>query len=1054
MLNQDDRKKPGDRFLDSAVERVNGKALGDISLLSESDLRQLMVKLETVAQTEGYREEPKHQRIPSTIQAEIDAKLSEADFQILFDRLLLGYGFDVTEYGATGNGSTDDKTAISSAATAAAGRTLLFPAGTYRVASNISLDEDVVFCKGASLSIDSGITVTFTGTVTAGIYQIFGGDGDVSLAAGSCEYVLPQWWGAVGDDSTECHDAIEAAIAAAQNIGMVFIPSGIYRFANPIDNFTHRGIAAHTSHIVIQGAGMADTVLKYTGTSDYGIKLWNPAMDTDATSKVVNYVTIKDLLITCPNVTAGYGGVEFIGATKCALERVMFDDMGSGAGTAIQLRRKDYIYTEDSFTEDANLDFGTSGGGTNEAYAFAFDTVSSGGGQPRYVTIIMGKTGSPAGTITASFYTDSAGPDSLLGTASETITATDLSADAGGAAVTFSLPPDGDRDISASTKYWVVLETSGYTYSDGVTEIRLRVESGAGAADYFADYDAAWAVAGDHGVDSVITLRKEGAWFNKLRYVSNRSTNDPAIALSILDNSQVYMSHCAWEADTLVYTDGSAIISSISSVFDGTGDDKAINITGDDDSAGGIKTSWFGCYFEGSDAAQPMYFKSGFYHVFVGCDINGWMTWDPGTRMSFFDCKGPIFGTDDPAMPPDNRHRHRIYTPDTQIYSATATASDAASITGTAWFLDDSGDRVQLWLGPGVNRGFTYIPRGVYRVSVVARADSPNADDLKLAIWQDDTGGTQLDLQLHTTTTTYKTYEAYVVWRTANVVDRMLFRVESDNNASDIYVSHIIWEYMGPDTPTGYNLSAVNSTPTDIDGGRDSRIEFIGMQSGLELSVLAALSAWHEGSGDDQKGAWSLKANDGDDNFVPSKGISGDSAGDITIDGDLTIAGDDLKMATSTNAFILVADGTEFSPVPMSGDLSITNAGDTTVASMVACGFFTNNVAAAENSYAYVIGNVKGFTLPYAGSVVAISIWSNDARTAGELAATVHINGAGIGLVATLDAVNTIKDYTAQAAGIDTFSPGDVLKVHLDGDGSWAPTTADVSVLVFLKVSD
>lgn len=54
-------------------------------------------------------------------------------------------------------------------------------------------------------------------------------------------------------------------------------------------------------------------------------------------------------------------------------------------------------------------------------------------------------------------------------------------------------------------------------------------------------------------------------------------------------------------------------------------------------------------------------------------------------------------------------------------------------------------------------------------------------------------------------------------------------------------------------------------------------------------------------------------------------------AGDTVIDGDLTISGDDLFMATNTSGFLLVADGTNFNPVAMSGHATIDGTGAVTI---------------------------------------------------------------------------------------------------------------------------
>jgi hypothetical protein len=68
---------------------------------------------------------------------------------------------------------------------------------------------------------------------------------------------------------------------------------------------------------------------------------------------------------------------------------------------------------------------------------------------------------------------------------------------------------------------------------------------------------------------------------------------------------------------------------------------------------------------------------------------------------------------------------------------------------------------------------------------------------------------------------------------------------------------------------------------------------------------------------------------DGDLNYNPSTGTL--SVPIVSLSGDLTVGGDDITMGTNTDTAILVADGTNFNPVVPSGDVSITNAGETTV---------------------------------------------------------------------------------------------------------------------------
>lgn len=59
------------------------------------------------------------------------------------------------------------------------------------------------------------------------------------------------------------------------------------------------------------------------------------------------------------------------------------------------------------------------------------------------------------------------------------------------------------------------------------------------------------------------------------------------------------------------------------------------------------------------------------------------------------------------------------------------------------------------------------------------------------------------------------------------------------------------------------------------------------------------------------------------------------TSGNATIGGDLTITGDDLFMGTNTSGAALIADGTNFNPVVISGDLTISTSGVAAIGSGV-----------------------------------------------------------------------------------------------------------------------
>lgn len=89
--------------------------------------------------------------------------------------------FDIEEYGAVGNGVSDDATVISGVIDAAAvsGGVVFFPQGTYMFDDNDTVPYNVTlqFVPGALLQIETGKVVTIQGTILAGNNQIFSGSG-------------------------------------------------------------------------------------------------------------------------------------------------------------------------------------------------------------------------------------------------------------------------------------------------------------------------------------------------------------------------------------------------------------------------------------------------------------------------------------------------------------------------------------------------------------------------------------------------------------------------------------------------------------------------------------------------------------------------------------------------------------------------------------------------------------------------------------------------------------------------------------------------------------
>ena len=96
--------------------------------------------------------------------------------------------------------------------------------------------------------------------------------------------------------------------------------------------------------------------------------------------------------------------------------------------------------------------------------------------------------------------------------------------------------------------------------------------------------------------------------------------------------------------------------------------------------------------------------------------------------------------------------------------------------------------------------------------------------------------------------------------------------------------------------------------------------------------------------------------------------------------------------------------------------------------------------------------NFKEIPIAFAGSVIGVSVFSNDACTSGTFAADVTINGAATGLQANLDSItSTTVDSSTQANDADTFTVNQRIGVDVTTSADWLTTTSDIVVMVYVE---
>lgn len=147
-----------------------------------------------------------------------------ADYVYPFSAVTSQLGINAKESGATGDGTTNDRTAIAAADTAAQATSpasaIFFPPGDYVVSSNLTITSPIVMARGARLKPAVGVTITLNGTVYAPEdAHIFTGSGSIAGSGGFTDRVYPRWFGAIGDGSTSDDTPVWASEALARAFG-------------------------------------------------------------------------------------------------------------------------------------------------------------------------------------------------------------------------------------------------------------------------------------------------------------------------------------------------------------------------------------------------------------------------------------------------------------------------------------------------------------------------------------------------------------------------------------------------------------------------------------------------------------------------------------------------------------------------------------------------------------------------------------------------------------------------------------------------------------------
>jgi len=276
---------------------------------------------------------------------------------------------NVKDFGATGNGSTDDSSSFNASNSAPS---ILIPAGNYVLNSNVSFYVPVTIMSGAILKIANGVTVSFIAQLNAGVHQIFSitGSGLVQINTAATTIGYPEWWGAVANSgSTDCLAAIQYCIQACP---VTQLQAADYFISNTLKITTANRILQGYGFDYLNYSGSATRIVLTNGTGNV-LQIGPDTQPSGGINYFLTDVTVQNLQVTrsvvsvagssCSGLIAQFTLYTFIEKVKSTESQYGFHYTGTVN-----------CHTSECYSFRSSLG---SGGGSDLFYGYYIDGISN-----------------------------------------------------------------------------------------------------------------------------------------------------------------------------------------------------------------------------------------------------------------------------------------------------------------------------------------------------------------------------------------------------------------------------------------------------------------------------------------------------------------------------------------------------------------------------------------------------------------------------------------------------------------------------------------------------